>query len=139
MNRSDFQRLAELRLTEGKALLDAGHYAGAYYLLGYAAECALKACIAKKTRRYDFPPERKDYEEIYTHDLVKLLKQSGQEIAFQKACKTDRILDQNWTTVKDWKETSRYDLNISSSRSRDLYVALNQNSHGVLKWLKKWW
>jgi HEPN domain-containing protein len=32
-------------------LLEAGLYAGAYYLAGYAVECALKACIAKKTAR----------------------------------------------------------------------------------------
>lgn len=55
MNRLDFQRLAELRLSESTALLAAGFPDGAYYLAGYAMECALKACIAKRTREYDFP------------------------------------------------------------------------------------
>jgi HEPN domain-containing protein len=51
MNRADLQQLAELRITEAKVLLDNGFYAGAYYLAGYAVECALKACIAKLTNR----------------------------------------------------------------------------------------
>jgi len=49
VNRRDLQALSRIRLTEAKALLRLGHYDGAYYLAGYAAECALKACIAKLT------------------------------------------------------------------------------------------
>lgn len=47
MNRSDFQDLAQIRLAEAAALLQAERFDGAYYLAGYAVECALKACIAK--------------------------------------------------------------------------------------------
>jgi hypothetical protein len=47
MNRNDLQNLSRLREKEAKVLLDNGCFAGAYYLLGYAVECALKACIAK--------------------------------------------------------------------------------------------
>jgi HEPN domain-containing protein len=43
LNRRDFQELALVRLNEAKVLLDAGHFDGAYYLAGYAVECALKA------------------------------------------------------------------------------------------------
>lgn len=55
MNRADLQNLAELRINEAKLLLDRGFYQGAYYVAGYAIECALKACIAKKTQQFDFP------------------------------------------------------------------------------------
>ncbi|MCI0491245.1 MAG: hypothetical protein L0229_32035 [Blastocatellia bacterium] len=79
MNRSDFQNLAELRIKEAEALLDRKYFDGAYYLLGYVVECAFKACIAKKTRQYDFPPDRKTIEAIYQHDPAKLLKASGLE------------------------------------------------------------
>ena len=58
MNRNDFQKISRLRVKEAKALLDNGYPAGAYYLMGYAVECALKACIAKQTKRYDFPYEK---------------------------------------------------------------------------------
>jgi hypothetical protein len=76
MNRSNFIKLAELRLEEAKTLLDAEKFDGAYYLCGYVIECALKACIAKKTKRYDFP-DKATVQDSYTHDLIKLIKISG--------------------------------------------------------------
>jgi HEPN domain-containing protein len=51
MNRDDFQSLATERLDDAAALLNAGRYAGSYYVSGYAIECALKACIARRTRQ----------------------------------------------------------------------------------------
>jgi hypothetical protein len=45
VNRSDFQKLAMDRIADAKALLAAKRWAGAYYLAGYAVECALKACV----------------------------------------------------------------------------------------------
>jgi hypothetical protein len=68
MNRTDLQKLSRMRVKEAKALLDAGQSCGAYYLTGYAVECALKACIAKQVRRNDFPDKR-TVTESYTHDL----------------------------------------------------------------------
>jgi len=48
MNRIDFQEIAELRLRESKALLAAGIPEGAYYLAGYAVECALSTTVVTK-------------------------------------------------------------------------------------------
>ncbi len=39
----DFQSFSRIRVNEAKALLHLKHYSGAYYLAGYAVECALKA------------------------------------------------------------------------------------------------
>ena len=58
MNRDDLQKLSEIRLKEAKVLLDQDLFDGAYYLLGYALECALKSCIAKQFRQYDFPDRK---------------------------------------------------------------------------------
>ena len=55
MNRADLQKLSNTRIREAKALFAAGEYSGAYYLAGYAVECALKACFAKNVKQYDFP------------------------------------------------------------------------------------
>ena len=49
MNRLGLQTLAQMRLEDAKALEQSGQYAGAYYLAGFAVECRLKACIARKT------------------------------------------------------------------------------------------
>jgi len=59
MNRKGLQDLAIVRLKEAKALLDQGFHDGAYYLCGYAVECALKACIAKISgRQFAFPSKK---------------------------------------------------------------------------------
>jgi len=57
MNRDDIKKLARIRLKEAKALLKARLFSGAYYLAGYVVECGLKACICRKTKRFDFPPK----------------------------------------------------------------------------------
>jgi HEPN domain-containing protein len=59
VDRKDLQALSNVRLKEAKALLGAGLWDGAYYLAGYAVECALKACIAKQTQRYEFPDKKR--------------------------------------------------------------------------------
>ena len=72
MNRSDFQELAEDHLRHAKALLDAGLYSGAYYMCGYVIECALKACICKKTNQFDFHPSPDESRAAWSHDFGKL-------------------------------------------------------------------
>ncbi len=62
-----------VRLAEARALLKAGLPDGAYYLVGYAVECALKACIARGTQRYEFP-EKKRVNASHTYDLGELVK-----------------------------------------------------------------
>lgn len=58
MNRQDLQSLSRIRARDSKVLLDGGSFAGGYYLMGYAVECAIKAAIAKQTKRYEFPNRR---------------------------------------------------------------------------------
>ena len=54
MNRDDLQRISKLRVEEARDLRNKDFYSGAYYLLDYAVECALKACIAKQIVKYSF-------------------------------------------------------------------------------------
>lgn len=70
LNRALLQSLAEERLREAKLLLDAGLFTGAYYLTGLGIECALKACIARSVKEYDFP-DKEYINAIYTHSLEK--------------------------------------------------------------------
>jgi HEPN domain-containing protein len=73
MNRADLQKLSNMRIREAKVLFAAEEYSGAYYLAGYAVECALKACIAKSVQRYDFP-DKSLAQKSYVHDLKDLLR-----------------------------------------------------------------
>lgn len=101
MNRYDFQKLATVRAREAKLLLNKKFYNGAYYLAGYAIECALKACIAKDTKRFEFPPNRKIIEKVYTHDLKELLAAAGLKALFDNELKTNQELEKYWSSVKD--------------------------------------
>jgi len=135
---SDFQRISQLRVREAKLLLDNGYFSGAYYLLGYAVECALKACIAKQVKRYDFP-DRKVVNNSYVHDLGKLLDVSGLKAEFEKEWLSNPDLEVNWAIVKDWSEQSRYSDNVSRAEAENLYSAVTSGRMGVLPWLKKRW
>lgn len=138
MNRTDLQNLSRLRDKEAKVLLENQWFAGAYYLLGYAVECALKACIAKQIQRYDFP-DRKLVNDSHTHDLEKLLNISGLKEALQRETRMHPLLAVNWTIVKDWSEQSRYDHRIAEIMARNFYSAVTSRGSGVLTWLRKRW
>jgi hypothetical protein len=42
----------------------------------------------------------------------------------------------NWNTVRDWKESSRYDHSTTEARARDMLVAVADAKNGILPWLK---
>lgn len=136
MNRFDLQGLAVERLEDATVLFASRRYACAYYLAGYAIECALKACIARKTQQNDFPP--KDAQKYYVHDLAKLLSISGLESEFNSHAGKDPAFRANWALVKDWNEASRYE-NRSKEDAREILAAITDLQHGVLQWLKQNW
>lgn len=138
MNRADLQTLSRIRRRESSALMAAGCYPGAYYLVGYAVECALKACIAKATKRHDFP-NKQIATQVYTHDLQALVRLAGLKPGFDADRRASPSLDLNWAVVKDWSEESRYDLGISRSQARDLYSACTTRIGGILPWIRQRW
>ncbi len=102
---AELDRIAQARLEDAKALLQAGRYDGATYLCGYAVEVALKAQICRTLNWPDFPStsgEFQAYKSFQTHELDVLLRLSGQEA---------RIKQQHftlWSEVVRWKAESRY-------------------------------
>jgi len=138
ITRTDLQQLSKLRKTEAKVLLDAGHFSGAYYLMGYSVECALKACIAKRVRRHDFPG--KDTRDIYCHDLERLLRSAELDVDYRETIAIMPALEVNWATVKDWKETVRYNPNpVAEIEARDYYKACTARRNGILTWVSTKW
>jgi HEPN domain-containing protein len=134
MDRAGLQMLAELRIKEARILYQAGAFEGAFYLAGYAVECALKACVAKQTREFDFP-ERRQVERAYTHNLKQLLEVSGVIEQFREEARTDETLDRSWSVVTNWSESGRYEIGTTEELAETMVVAAN----GVLAWLKKYW
>jgi HEPN domain-containing protein len=142
-NRNDFQRLAELRLREARVLLASGFPDGAYYLAGYAVECGLKACIARKTLQHDFP-DKKLVDKSYSHDVEKLLDAAGLQDRLKTEIATNEDLALDWETVREWSEQSRYDLfggnPLGGEATAQLLIdAVESENGGVLRWIKQAW
>ena len=137
MDRKDLQELSRIRLKEANALLKLGFCDGAYYLAGYAVECALKACIAKGTQRGEFP-DRKKVESSYSHDLPQLIKVAGLDKARIEQSAIDPAFRTNWEVVQSWSEQSRYRRHQMDS-AQSLLGAVSDRRHGVVSWIKLQW
>jgi len=137
LNRRTLIELAQMRQVEAKLLLKGRRYSGAYYLCGYAVECGLKACVAKQTKRSDFP-DKDTVNKSYTHSLTKLVKIAGlgQELDYESG--RNESFEQNWAIVKDWEEVSRYQ-KYTRQGAEALYEATANNEHGVMQWIRRHW
>jgi HEPN domain-containing protein len=137
VDRRDLQELSSIRLKEAKALLSSGLYDGAYYLAGYAVECALKACIAKETKRYEFPDKGK-VNTSHSHNLRELVRVAElEEVRIDHAGK-DADFRANWDIAREWSEQSRYRRHRPES-ARALVDAVANRQHGVISWIKRHW
>jgi hypothetical protein len=135
-NRSEFQRLARMRLRDARILLANGNAEAAYYLTGLAVECALKACIAKNTQRHDFPPNQNAIKDIYNHDLDRLMAAARLKSAFDAEKTNNLSLRNKWDVVKDWNVNCRYAT--GGLNAEDLYRAA-AGRNGVMQWLRQRW
>ena len=138
MNRDDLKELTHQRLQDARVLLEHERFSAAYYLAGYVVECALKACIAKHTRQFDFPPERGTIDKIYVHDLAVLVKSAGLDQTLKADSEEDKEFDKNWTLAKDWSEKSRYQTR-TKREAYGLLEAISNSEHGVLQWISRHW
>lgn len=139
MNRLEWQTLADVRIAEAAALLGATtpFADGAYYLIGYAVECALKACIAKCVQQFDWP-DKKFVADCHTHDIQTLTRLANLESARAADATTNAQFAQNWNIVKDWNERARYERR-SLVQAQKLFDAVNDAKDGVLPWIKARW
>ena len=127
--------LADLRLDEAALLLEYGRPSGAFYLAGYAVECALKAIIASRYRGGAWAAEGTP-EGGYHHDLRGLLVQAGLHAAMRKAQRVNKPLAENWYVAVEWKTTSRYQ-QFRRRRAEALVKAIRDEKAKVLPWLKQ--
>lgn len=137
-SRTEFQQLADIRVAEAAALLAAGLWDGAYYVAGYAVECALKACIAKLTKAEEFPPPRATIEKCYSHDLSKLLDAAGLEKERIADAPVGSQRDAHWKIVFQWNESKRYE-RTAQVAAELLFEAINDATDGVLPWIRTRW
>lgn len=137
MNRADLQWLAEERMADAKVLLAVKRWTAAYYLSGYAVECALKACIAKLMKSEEFP-DKSFADKCWTHNLPQLVALAGLKADFDEALEADRVFNENWETVCEWTEASRY-ARFTKSDAEELFAAITHKKNGVLTWVRPRW
>lgn len=66
-----YKALAKMRLEDARILLGKQRNHGAFYLAGYAVECALKWAITVRMEKINLPPD------LEVHDLGKLIAAAG--------------------------------------------------------------
>ena len=141
MNRSHWQQLADARVLDSEALLNAGRWSAAYYLAGYAIECGLKACILAYVENNNADVlfrERRFQEKCWTHDLDGPLGQANLTRTLDEDASKNLRLEDHWDCVNEWKEYKRYDM-IEEVDARALFLAVTDSLNGVLPWIKKRW
>jgi HEPN domain-containing protein len=137
MNRADLQRLANSRIREAKILFKSGEYSGAYYLAGYAVECALKACFARGVQRYDFPDKNRAGK-IFIHRLPELAKLANLDSEMTADFAANKRLGGSWLLVCNWTEESRYSV-WTKDDAEAILNAIARRRDGVLPWIKQRW
>jgi HEPN domain-containing protein len=138
LNRNTLRTLAGSRLEEARVLLENGLWTGAYYMTGVAIECALKSCLASAVKEHDFP-DKEFVNAMYVHNLEKLFKLNGALwVALQTDIKTDPKLSVNWSTVKDWDDSKRYDI-VEELAASAMFEAATTAGSGVMEWIRGKW
>jgi hypothetical protein len=139
VNRADFQALADVRLSEAKALMACmpPHPSGAYYLAGYAVECALKACICKLTQLHDWPDKR-FATDVHTHNLSLLIRHAQLETDRDLEIAANPIFEDALDRVCLWSEQIRYVV-VAYDEAVILVDDVSNPNHGVLPWIKRFW
>jgi HEPN domain-containing protein len=134
-DRATFQQLAELPLAEAKLLLENGLPSGAYYLAGYAVECALKSIIAAGFRANEIP-DKSLVNSVYTHNLKDLLNLAELKGPLDEAISQNPNLRQSWATVGNWSEHARY-RTWTADAAATMLEAVGGADKGLLQWLQK--
>jgi HEPN domain-containing protein len=138
LNRDTLRALAASRLEEARVLLESKLWTGACYMTGFAVERALKSCLASAVKEHDFP-DKEFVNAMYVHNLERLFQLNGAFWAWLQAdMKADAKLTVNWSTVKDWKDSKRYDI-VEELEARALYEATTTAGSGVMDWVKGRW
>lgn len=76
---------------------------------------------------------------MYVHNLEKLFKLNGALWAqLQSDMKIDAKLAVNWSTVKDWDDSKRYDV-VEELAAQSLHEATTEAVSGVVEWIRRRW
>ncbi|MES0196309.1 hypothetical protein [Mesorhizobium sp. M0011] len=112
-------------------------YSNAYYLFGYAAEIAIKSRISRLFQP-DTIPDKKFVQDIYSHDLNRLVALAGLSVDLTESRTASPVFDSHWSAVSDWNEASRYDM-IDVFEATAMRNAMVDEEQGIFRWLQDRW
>ncbi len=120
-------------------MLDRDRWTAAYYLVGYAVETGLKACILKFVEETGVIfTDRKFAEKCWTHRIEDLVKQANLEPQRGLDIQANTTLGGNWGLAEMWSEVSRYEQKTESD-ARGLFDAVTGVPDGVFQWIQQHW
>ncbi len=140
MDRAELRQLAEDRVLDAEALLNAGRWSAAYYLAGYAIECGLKACVLAFVENHPgiVLEDRRLSDKCFSHDIEGLVKVAGLEAGRDAGIAANPVWGISWQVIKSWNEKSRYQQK-SEAQARTLFGAITDPINGVLPWIRVRW
>ncbi|MEI9407705.1 MULTISPECIES: hypothetical protein [Mesorhizobium] len=137
LERSVLQAIANAKLYDAEFLFQNERYSNAYYLFGYAAEIAIKSRISRLFRS-DAIPDKKFVQDIYSHDLNRLIALAGLSADLTESRTASPVFDGHWSAVSDWNEASRYDM-IDVFEATAMRNAMVDEEQGIFRWLQERW
>lgn len=138
MTGDDFKRISQLRTEDALVLLQQKRYAAAYYIVGYAVECAFKVVICRRVKPNEFPAKNFSHQ-VYTHELTNLRRLAGLEDDMENEFTSNPKLNANWNLVKTWDEESRYSESFDEPQAKEMFEAVTDLEHGVLACISKFY
>ena len=143
MNRAELQELTNERLLDVQALIRGKRWSFAYYVAGYAVECALKSCLLARMIETGWVfQEKAKIADCLTHDFEDLIRIAGmKEVLNERLAESaagNRAFVENWDTVLLWKSSNRYDVKIKAEAVA-LRDAIIDQADGILPWIMKYW
>jgi hypothetical protein len=139
VNQATLQLMAAERMLDAAALITSGRWSYAYYVAGYAVECALKSCVlARMIHTGGVFQDKKFAEWCWTHDFGKLVDLAGLTPELNAQLASGGPFVGYWGRVAQWKETSRYEVK-TEAEARALFEAIDNKPDGVLVWIQNYW
>jgi len=137
LKRTDLHAIALAKLDDARLLLEHGRWSSSYYLGGYALEIALKACIAR-TIEAETIPDRRFINDIFVHDLAKLVTLAGLKNALDARKDGDPAFWANWALVTQWRPEVRYEI-VQPTTAQLTVSAIADEPSGVFPWIRQFW
>ncbi|HYT93382.1 MAG TPA: hypothetical protein VEL76_31990, partial [Gemmataceae bacterium] len=137
--RAEWQQLAEDRILDARAHLDpaVARWSAAYYLVGYAVECGLKACVLVHVVAHPevIYEDRKFSQSAWTHDLEVLVALAGLKAVRDADTAANPIRYKHWQKLNAWSEEARY-LQKTQAEAQRLFDAVADPVNGVMQWIR---